>query len=402
MGRLVANFQCAWQSLIEQAQRSLLSTTGIVVGSMAIVLLISIAIGVQKDVTGQVDDLGVNLLVVIPGRVDSGAMLAPNMAGLSYLKEEDCRRVEQVPGVRVATPLTFVGGGISANGKVSPMTFIIAANREWFQIHPVKLAEGRVFTLDDQSKPFVVIGSVAKKNLFGRETALGKQVLINGKKYAVVGVTEENEAKSSMFSQGGMQNVAYIPHTFLKSQIENVQIDRIMVQTKPDVEPKMLLNAVDKKLGERLDRQTYSVLTQEDILKLVFKLMGILSWLLVGLTSIALFIGGVGIMTVMWMSVNERVKEIGIRKTVGARGSDIFLQFLVESATTSLIGGLVGFVLSAVVCWALTVWTPIKPLITGSVALTCFGVCLGVGVVFGVMPALSAAKKDPVTALRNE
>lgn len=369
---------------------------------MAIVLLISIAIGVQKDVTGQVDDLGVNLLVVIPGRVDSGAMLAPNMAGLSYLKEEDCRRVEQVPGVRVATPLTFVGGGISANGKVSPMTFIIAANREWFQIHPVKLAEGRVFTLDDQSKPFVVIGSVAKKNLFGRETALGKQVLINGKKYAVVGVTEENEAKSSMFSQGGMQNVAYIPHTFLKSQIENVQIDRIMVQTKPDVEPKMLLNAVDKKLGERLDRQTYSVLTQEDILKLVFKLMGILSWLLVGLTSIALFIGGVGIMTVMWMSVNERVKEIGIRKTVGARGSDIFLQFLVESATTSLIGGLVGFVLSAVVCWALTVWTPIKPLITGSVALTCFGVCLGVGVVFGVMPALSAAKKDPVTALRNE
>lgn len=405
-------------SLREQGSRAVLSMVGIGVGATAIVLLVSIALGVQRDVTSQVRDLGVNVLVVIPGRLEDGSVLAPNIAGLSYLGEEDVERVRTVPGVLRATPITFVGGGIRAEGpalqatsgapvapgagRVSPMTFIIAARPEWFAIRPVELAEGRVLGPEDDGERVVVIGSVARRNLFGEESALGRTVLINGEPYRVVGVTRDNESESSLFSQGGFENIATIPFATLKERVPGVQIHRIMIQTEPSVEPKSLIAAVDAALGERLDRQTYSVLTQEDILGLVYRLMGILTWLLTGLTSIALFVGGVGIMTVMLMSVNERAKEIGIRKTVGARRRDIFAQFLTEAVAIALLGGLAGLGLSAAACAALETWTPIRPLLTPGVAALGLGVSLGVGAVFGLIPALAAARRDPVVSLRRE
>jgi putative ABC transport system permease protein len=175
-----------------------------------------------------------------------------------------------------------------------------------------------------------------------------------------------------------------------------------MVQTEPDREPKSLVRAVEAKLADHLDRENFSVLTQEDLLRLVFKLMGILTWLLTGLTSIALFVGGVGIMTVMLMSVNERAKEIGIRKTVGARRVDIFSQFMVEAVLLALMGGTVGLIISYAVCLGLYYGTPIKPMITPGIVALSFGVSVGVGTLFGLIPAMKAARKDPVESLRKE
>jgi putative ABC transport system permease protein len=397
-----ANLGAALRSISEQRSRAALSALGVMVGAIAIILLISIAKGVQKDLTDQVNDLGVNVLVVLPFRVEEGSLFMPNAAGLSYLREDDVERVRKVPGVRRATPIVFVGGAIKRGDKTSPSTLILSAGGDWFKIRPAKLQEGELYTPNDEQRPICVIGSIAKEKLFGTESAVGQLVSINGREFRVIGVTEDKKHEDSMLSMGSFENIAYIPYGWFKSTNDEPQLHRIMVQVEPDREPAALKGRIESALGERLDHAQYSVQTLGDLLKLVYKLMGILTWLLTGLTSIALFVGGVGIMTVMLMSVNERSKEIGVRKTVGARRADIFLQFLIEAVILSLIGGLVGLGISAIVCWGLKVYTPIKPLITWDTIGLCFAVSVGVGAFFGLLPAMRAARRDPVEALRNE
>lgn len=394
------NLGAAFQSLWESKQRSLLSATGVMIGSVAIVLLISIAKGVQADIGRQVESLGVNLLVVIPGKVSDGAMFSPNLAGLSYLKDEDLLSVRRVSGVQTAAPLMFVGGGIKFRQKSSPMTFIVAAGPEWFRVREAKLKAGRFF--NDSDGKVCVIGSVAASSLFGETPALGKSVTINGSEYEVVGVTEDKQSESSMFSMGGFENMAYVPYGVMKTVVPNPQLNRIMIRVDSSFEPRSLVKNVENALGKRLSRDLFSVLTQEDLLKLAYKITGILATLLTGLTSIALFVGGVGIMTIMLMSVNERSREIGIRKAMGARTLDIFVQFLCEAIVISTIGGIIGLATSTGICAYLNAYTVVKPLVGSEVVVLCLAVSLGVGGVFGLIPAIRASRKDPVISLRNE
>jgi putative ABC transport system permease protein len=291
-----------------------------------------------------------------------------------------------------------VGGGIRRGEKGAP-AILVATTPDWFQMHPVQMEEGATFA--DTTARVCVIGSIAKEALFPDKSALGQKVKINGREYTVVGVTKDKKQSSSLFSMGSFQNLVYIPYRALKAVEPSSQTDRIMVQTDPEVEPKALIARLDQELGKRLDRQQYQVLTQEDLLGLVFKLMGILTWLLTGLTSIALFVGGVGIMTVMLMSANERAGEIGVRKTVGARRADIFWQFLIEAVILAMVGGFLALIFSFAVDSALYAFTPVKPMLTLPIVGLAMAVCVLVGAAFGVIPAVTAARKDPVESLRR-
>lgn len=393
------NLGAATRSLYEQWQRAVLSAVGIMVGSVAVLLLVSIATGVQADITHQVKDIGVNVLVVIPGRITTGTF-NPNLGGTSYLKEEDAVRLSKVKGVVKAVPWTFVGGGVR-NGKKTAASILVATAPAWFTMREEQMEAGRVFLPSEERADVCVIGSVAKTALFGKGAAIGKTVEINRHSYKVIGVTKNQQSEQSIFSMGGFQNLVYIPYHRLLELEPASQTDRIMIQIRPEEEPKALMKRLDDVLKSRLDLQQFQVMTQEDLLGLVYKLMSILTWLLTGLTSIALFVGGVGIMTVMLMSVNERAYEIGIRKTVGARRRDIFVQFLLEAILLALAGSLAGLLLSGGVVYALAILTPIKPILSLPIIGLGFGVSLSVGMVFGVVPALHAAKKDPVVCLRS-
>jgi len=398
---LKSNFLAAIRSIVEQRSRAALSAIGVAVASVAIVTLVSIALGVRGDITKQVEDLGVNTLIVLPGRIEEGNF-NPNLGGQSFLREEYGKDLLQTPGVLRVAPLTFAGGGIRYKEEEAYPT-MVATTSDWFKMHPESLKSGNLWEDPKTTQRVAVIGAVASNRLFGENVdPVGKTVEIHEKDYTVIGVTQDEESESNLFSMFSLQNVVYIPYHAMKIDQPDMQTDRLMVQSAPDAEPKPLVAELEQRLGKFLDYQQYSVLTNEDLLGLVYKLMSILTWLLVGLTSIALFVGGVGIMTVMLMSVNERSREIGIRKTVGATRRDIFWQFLSESSLLALIGGALGLAFSYVVCFLLYTYTDVKPTVTWGVVAMCFSVCLGVGCIFGLLPAVRASGKDPVVSLRNE
>jgi len=397
---ILRNIEAAFQSLRESLSRTILTALGVAVASIAILLLVSIGEGVQKDIAGQVEGLGVNLLIVVPGHVSMASGINPNLGGQSYLREQQADDIAKIPGVVKVAKLTFAGGGVR-HGAIDAYPFVIACSPEFFDIRPVEMESGVKFQGGD-NRDVVVLGQIAKEILFNKGNAIGQKVEINKHVYEVIGVTKEEQGGQTMFAMQGFQNVAYMPYNALKEKAPNTQIDRFFLKTAPETEPKALVKSVESILAKTLDPQQFSVLTQEDLLGLIYQVIGILGTLVVGLTSISLFIGGVGVMTVMLMSVNERRKEIGVRKATGARQIDIFWQFLTESTLIGLSGVLTGLLVSSVVCNLLARFTNIKPITSPTTVALAFIVGLGLGCVFGMIPAIKAARQDPVVSLRME
>lgn len=383
----------------ENWKRALLTSTGVMAATIATVLLASIAIGVRKDFTDQVEDLGVNTIIVIPSKL-GGGFPSMNLGGASYLKERDAETIRTIPGVARVACWTFVGGGASANGH-DATSFLVATTPEWFSIKKFELAEGRLLTPQDDQAKVCVIGSIAKQDLFGNQSAIGKQIKINGKQMTVVGVTHDQTQENSIMSFGSFQNLIFIPYAGLHKAEPASQTDRILIQLDPSKEPTTMLDKIRETLGKRLDEDQFDLLTQKDLLKVVYRFTDILQWLLIGLTGIALFIGGIGIMNVMLLSVGERTSEIGIRKATGATKSDIFRLFLAESVMLSLFGVVCGMGFSAGVCRLIDRFTPVHPIITITTLTGSLVSGLLTGVFFGILPARRAAKLDPVRAIQN-
>lgn len=400
MKRTFINARIAWECVRRRGVRSVLSGLGVLIGTLAVVLLGSIAVGVQSDITDQVQSIGANVLVVVPGRITSGTF-NPNLGGQSFLEEQDAKALAKDPGVLRTSLFTFAGGYIQRNGKTFT-PFLIGTTPDWFVMHPLKLTEGRVFNEADSGQDICVMGSVAKTALFGEESAIGKKVKINGRDVTVVGVQQDAKSEQSLFSMFSLQNVVYLSYHRLKETAKDVQTDRILLQIRPDAEPKMLLKRLDAILSKRLDTEQFQVLTQEDLLGLVYRVMGILTWLVTGLTSIAVLVGGVGIMTTMLMAVGERTREIGIRKTVGATRQDIFWQFIVESAVLGVIGSVLGLLLAYGLGVLIKSATPIKPLITWPIASLGLGMSLLASLGFGLLPAQRASKLSPLNAMQRD
>lgn len=397
----LTNINAAWHSMREQGQRPLLSSLGVAVASLAIITLIAIATGVQKDLTSQVDELGVQTLFVLPGRIEAGT-LNPNLGGQSFLKEEFAQQIRSLPDVRRVSMFTFAGGGIRA-GKKEAYPMVVGTTSDWFAMSSTKLKFGKPWDGSNYAGSDAVIGAVASDDLFGPGVnPVGKSVEINKRSYRIVAVTEEKKESSGLLSMFSLQNVVFVPYHQLKALEPTMQTDRILIQGQLNAEPTSLVARIDKFLGSKLDRQQYSVLTQKDLLKLVHKLMGVLTWLVTGLTSIALFVGGVGILAIMTLAVSERTREIGIRRTTGARARDIFEQFLCESVFIAIFGGTIGLLASVLICTLLQRYTAIQPSITVSLIAMCYAFCLVVGATFGIFPAIAAARRSPVEAVRSE
>lgn len=396
-------FEDALSALFHNPLRSGLTISGIVVGIVAIVTLIAILQGVRAQIAQQVEGLGANLAMIVPGKLDENGQPNPAaLLGVSPLTEKDVADLRRVPGVVRISPVYFVSGALRGpTGKVVS-AFVVATNEAGVQMNRTPLVEGHYFS--DNAGYVCILGARPYADLFGKQPAIGQKLSIAGHLWAVVGVL--GKPPGSDMPGGpvpGFDTLVYLPANLVRRVVPHVQVNRIVLQTDYRHPPDKIESAIKRTLlANHHGVEDFGLITQHTGLKIVYKLINMAQALLGLVATISLFVAGIGIMNIMLVTVTERTREIGIRKTVGARRTDIFLQFLVEAIVLSLLGGVVGLGISWGICKAIAHFSVLQPIINlGLVALALL-VCTLVGVVFGVAPAIRAARLDPIEALRHE
>ncbi len=397
------NIRAALFALVQNGLRSALTLTGIVIGMIAIVTLIAILQGVKVEIRKQVEGLGTNLVMVVPGKLDENGQPNPGaLAGLSTLSEEDVAALRRVPGVEKISPVYIVSGSIEGDAKKTASAFVVATNKVGVQMNPTLLSEGRYF--EDSDGQVCILGYRPRHDLFGDAPVLGKTVHVQGHDWKIVGVLGKPDAGGSLGSALlALNTLVYVPSDTIKKLLPGSQVNRIALETDykhPAEKMSSQINAALLKTHE--GHEDFGVITQEKGLALVIRILNMAQSLLVLIAGISLFVAGVGIMNIMLVTVTERTREIGVRKTVGARRSDIFLQFLVEAVVLSLLGGILGLMVSWGLCRLIAHYSPLTPIITWALVGLALAVCTLVGVLFGVAPAVRASRLNPIDALRHE
>jgi putative ABC transport system permease protein len=396
------NLMSGLRALRENGVRSALTVLGITIGVGSVVLLLAIGIGVKQDVTRQVDSLGANVMFVVPGKLDKSGQPNPmSTLGISTLTESDVAALGRVPGITLSLPVSFVFGTVD-RGKTSTSALVFGAPPAISQWRPTPMLEGRFFTEAERAARLCVLSYDQKEELFGSGPAVGQTVTVRDVPFKVIGVTRKEE--DSLFGQFSFANIAYVPYQAVREAYPGGgQINRIFLKIDYRSRPAALKEAVERTLRtSHGGKEDFGVLTPLQLQSAVNKLFNIVSSLVIGIGAVSLVVAGIGIMNIMLVTVTERTREIGVRKTVGARRADIFAQFLVEAVLMCLLGGVAGTALAWAICIAVARYTPLKATVTPGVVALAFGVCLLVGLVFGVAPAMRAARQDPIQALRWE
>jgi putative ABC transport system permease protein len=399
----------AWQALGRNAARSFLTMLGIIIGVGAVITSMAIGAGAQAAVLAQIESLGANLVVVIPGAISTGGVSLGFGSKTSLALSDAVAVAQQVPEVAAAAPSSstnaqVVAGGLNWFTQVSGSTTAWPAVRNW------AVAQGRFFSQQevDQAAKVAVLGSTVAQNLFPAGGAVGAIAVIKNVPFHVIGVMV---SKGQSGFGRDQDDFVMVPITTLQERLTGINFNRsvgsiLISATSPEAVPGVI-DATDRLLRIRhhlapAQPDDFSVRNISDIQQVRIATSQTQALLLAAVAVVSLVVGGIGIMNIMLVSVTERTREIGLRMAVGAKGRDILLQFLVEALTLAALGGVIGIVLGIATSqgashlghWPVIV-SPLSILL-GFVSATL------VGVVFGFYPAQRAAALDPIVALRYE
>jgi putative ABC transport system permease protein len=355
---------------------------------MSVVLLVAVGTGARNVVTAGVEDLGSNLLLVVPGSFEFGQ--APSLSKFTLGDVEDLER--RLQGSAVVSGNLASGETVRA-GAVSSFASVIGVTADFDEVLNRPVARGEFLTESDvvTGRRVAVLGASAADGLFPDADAIGRFITIGGLRYRVIGEVERMGASLGVDRDAQV----LIPITAAQRLFGTRRVDTIFIKAGSGDALDAVAAEVDAVLATRLDDTDFSVVSQEEILGVAGTILGTLTLVLAAIAGISLLVGGIGVSNIMLVSVSERTREIGLRKALGARTRDITLQFLVEAVVLCGVGGVLGIALGIGLAELASAVTPLPADVTAwSVALA-FGVSVGVGVVFGVLPRDGRAGSIP-------
>ena len=451
--RLLANLYIAIDAVIANKLRSLLTALGIIFGVAAVIAMLAIGNGAQQEILDQIKLVGVNNIVVKPvieqkeEKLDESQDKKEKKKFSPGLTIRDVKNIEAtIPGISSISPEIILDTYVIRNG-LRRSAKLVGIDPVYFTMYDFKIREGQHFT-EDQLRvggPVCIIGNSIKAKFFPTEDPIGKAIKVGSQWLTIVGVLSERLVSANSISKLGIRDYnmdVYVPlQTFLiryknrdritaeqlriesmrsqgniiiasnteedeKSLMEKKnyhQLDRLVIQVSETNQ----LTATAEILSRLLERRHYNVVDYEIeipemLLKQQQRTNDIFNYVLGAIAGISLLVGGIGIMNIMLASVLERIKEIGLRLSIGAKKSDVVQQFLFEAIMISVSGGLIGVILGVTMAYLVSKFAEIPTIITFTSIILSFGVAATVGLIFGIAPARKAASQDPITSLRYE
>ena len=381
--------------------RTFLTSLGIMVGVSSVILLIALGLGLKEYIKKQFEGLGTNIVIAIPGKVFQNGSFRPGRnIGATSFDDKDIAALSSVKGITFLTPVFIKTIEVEAMGKTE-IGDLYATNDEIFPMRNLELETGNYFTKSDVGKRSkkAVLGPKIAGKLFGNsDTAINNSVKLEKGNFRVIGVLKSKGGGS--FGGPDFDSFIYTPYKSVISLNPNKKYNSINFQVEDQNQMERVKEEVKNKFLRRYDEDDFSLVEQEEIQNTVTTIYSVLNLILVAIGGISLIVGGIGIMNILYVSVIERYKEIGIRRAIGATRSDILWQFLAESVLLSLIGGILGLLLSSLVVLVIRFYFPAYiDLTTVIIALSSSTL---IGIVFGVVPSRNAAFLSPVDAIRYE